>query len=241
MGYAQSYTADVQAVAVAASDGSPGRAKDAEASLRQVHRDLPEMVRFSSEMLGHSGIDVGASRATSHRLTEALMRELAVAPQGALVESDKKNIERSALRSVLVQEGAAHEFEQRTGRPDAFREFMGDRAQVNGLKAMETLERQKVDTVALYGQASDVELTQMSVGAFDRTGRAQQERTARGLEVPLERMEQRSAGVPAPSASVARSLPVRGAVTRRPLADVRRPAPSFGRKVQPELAASHAY
>lgn len=237
MSFDDSHAADVKAVAVVHAAGMPGAARNAEASLAGVHRDLPEMVNFSVKYLGESGIDVGASRATAHRLTEALMRETAVRPEGRLSDSEKFDVSSAAMRSVLVQEAAAHEFEARTGRPDPFRAFMGDRENGNGAKSMERLEAQKVSTVALYGQATDAELTQMSVGAFNRTGRAQQERTAKVLDIPLMQA--------APDVSAERELParraplpLRGSITRHPRGDVRRQQPVFGRRMSPELAVA---
>jgi hypothetical protein len=238
MGFAQSYTADVQSIAVVNAAGLEGTARNAEASLRDVHRDLPEIVNHSVKMLAGSGIDAGASKATAHRLTEALLRETAVGPD-RLSQTEQLNLEGRALRSVLIQEAAAHEYEARTGKMDTYREFMGDRANNNGVKAMETLERQKVDTVALFGQATDAELTQLSVGAFDRTSRAQQERTAKALDANLEQLAERATGLEVPSN--VRPLPVRGSVTRHPHGDARRQTPTFGRKMQPQLAqAAHA-
>jgi len=238
MAYARSHVDDVQAISIASSRGAGTADRDAETSLRQVHRDLPEMVTFSSTMLAHSEIDVGASRATSHRLVEALMRGLAMSPEGRLSEMDKGNVERTALRSVLVQEAAAHELRSRTGEVDPLGEFMGDRSQVNGVKAMSTLERQGVDTVALYGQSTDADLVQMSLGSFDRTSQAQQVRSAKALEVPLERISTVASGSQAveTSATKARVLPIRGAFARMPMAQARH-TPSFGRRQQPHLAA----
>jgi hypothetical protein len=237
MSFDDSHAADVQAVAVVHAAGMPGAARNAEASLAGVHRDLPDMVNFSVKYLGESGIDVGASKATSHRLTEALMRETAVLPEGRLSDAEKYSVSNAAMRSVLVQEAAAHELEARTGRPDPMRLFKGDRENDNGIRAMERLEAQKVSTVALYGQATDAELSQMSVGAFNRTGRAQQERTAKVLDIPL---------MPAaPDLSVEREvparrgpLPTRGSVTRHPRGDIRRQQPVFGRRVSPDLAVA---
>lgn len=237
MSFDDSHAADVQAVAVVHAAGMSGAARNAEASLAGVHRDLPDMVNFSVKYLGESGIDVGASKATSHRLTEALMRETAVLPEGRLSDAEKYSVSNAAMRSVLVQEAAAYELEARTGRPDPMRVFKGDRENDNGIRAMDRLEAQKVSTVALYGQATDAELSQMSVGAFNRTGRAQQERTAKVLDIPL---------MPAaPDLSIEREvptrrgpLPTRGSVTRHPRGDIRRQQPVFGRRMSPELAVA---
>ena len=237
MSFDDSHAADVRAVAVVHAAGMQGAARNAEASLARVHRDLPEMVNFSVKYLGESGIDVGASKATSHRLTEALMRETSLRSEGRLSDTEKYDVSDAAMRSVLVQEAAAHEFQARTGRPDPFQAFMGDRENDNGVRSMERLEAQKVSTVALYGQATDDELTRMSVGAFDRTGRAQQERTAKVLDIPL---------MPAaPTAAIEREmparrapLPIRGSVIRHPHGDMRRRQPVFGRRVGPELAVA---
>ncbi len=235
MAYAHSHVDDVQAISIASARGFETAARDAEASLHGIHRDLPDMVRFSSTMLAHSDMDVGASRATSHRLVEALMRGLATSPEGRLSEMDKGNVERSALRSVLVQEAAAHELESRTGRPDPLREFMGDRSQVNGGKAMSTLERQGVDTVALFGQTTDADLMQMSLGSFDRTAQAQQARSAKALEVPVERMS--AVAVTAEVSPIAAEAPrIRGSFTGMPTPRART-APAFGRRQSPQVAA----
>lgn len=243
MSYDQSYTADVQAIAVVSSAGMPDAARKAEASLAALHRDIPEMAKFTIDMLGQSGIDVGASKATSHRLTDALMRETAVRPQGRLTDAEKLDVSKSVLRTVLIQEAAGYEYESRTGNMDTYRQYMGDRTTSNGQKAMERLEKQNVDTVALYGQASDQELTMMSVGAFNRTGQAQQERTAKALGVPMPDMQWKSAeapsiAAPAQSAEIRRIQPVRGSITRHPHGDVRRPSPTFGRRMSPALAVA---
>ncbi len=243
MSYDQSYTADVQAIAVVHSAGMPDAARKAEASLAALHRDIPEIAKFTISMLGESGIDVGASKATSHRLTDALMRETAVRPQGRLTDAEKLDVSKSVLRSVLVQEAAGHEYEARTGNMDTYRQWMGDRTTANGQKAMERLEIQKVDTVALYGQASDQELTMMSVGAFNRTGQAQQERTAKALGVPMPDMQWKSAEAPslgaqAQAPEARRVQPIRGPVTRHPHGDVRRAPPAFGRRMTPSLAVA---
>lgn len=243
MSYDESYTADVQAMAVVHGAGLPGAARNAEASLSGLHKDMPELVSSSIDLLSQSGIDVGASKATSHRLTDALMREVAVRPEGRLDNIDRMNVTRDALRSVLVQEAAAHEYEARTGRMDSYRQWMGDRSTSNGVKAMERLEKQGVDTVALYGQASDQELTQMSVGAFNRATPAQQERIARALDVQALDIASRSAEAPAIAAEARgvvqrRPLPTRGAVTRHPHGDMRKPAPVFGRRTSPGLAVA---
>lgn len=237
MSFDQSHAADIQAIAVVHAAGMTGAARNAEANLAGVHRDLPEMANFAVDYLGRSGIDVGASKATSHRLTEALMRETAIRAQGKLADSEKFDISNSAMRTVLVQEAAAHELEARTGRTDPFRAFMRDRDNTNGVKSMERLERQNVDTVALYGQATDAELEKMSVGAFSQTGRAQQERIAKVLNTPVMQdtpaiAEDRALTAPRVSA------PVRGSVTRHPHGDVRRSAPVFGRRMTPGLAVA---
>ena len=235
MSFDESYTADVKAIAVVQAAGMDGSARNAEAKLASLHRDLPEMVKFSVDYLGKSGIDVGASKVTAHRLTEALMRQAAIRPQQRLSVSEKYDASDAAMRSVLVQEAAAYEYEARTGQKDTFREFMGDRTTSNGANAMERLEKQKVDTVALYGQASDMELTQMSVGAFDRTGRAQQERTAKVLDMPM--MPEKTPSSDKPEVErTGNVIPIRGPITRHPHGDARRPSPSFGRRMSPALA-----
>ncbi|MFZ3481722.1 hypothetical protein [Sphingomonas sp. 3-13AW] len=243
MSYDESYAADVQAIAVVHSAGIPGAARKAEAKLARLHRDLPELANFTVDILAKSGIDVGASKASSHRLTEALMRETAVRQQGRLATFEKYDISRSAVNSVLVQEAAAYEYEARTGKMDTYRQWMGDRVTSNGIRAMSRLEARKVDLVGLYGQATDMELTQMSVGAFHRTGKAQQERLAKVLDLPDPRAEHRFEDLPGidresgPTTSP-RGVPVRGTVTRHPNGIIRRSPVVFGKREPQNTAAA---
>lgn len=142
-------------------------AKAAGGALSEMHRNLPEIVGTSSELLSRIGIDVGSSRTTSRRLADSVTREMLDKGEGSMDNQSRLDVVRRSLRDVLVQEAAGHELKRRSGI-DPVRELDLDRTTGQGEKAMAALERQGVDVGKLLGSMTEHDLAQTSRGAYDK-------------------------------------------------------------------------
>lgn len=202
-----------------------------QATLRAVHRDLPEMAERSIGYLANAGIDVASSRATSHRLGDALLREAAAHGPERMNGMEMNSAMRNAMRSTLVQEAAAGEYELRSGRRDVLSQFLGDRGPTQAEAATASLKRQGVDTDRLFANASLEDTRMMASGSFGRLSGSQRDVVARTLEVPREQIADGIIAEP----SMARAVPTAAPVRQRPepareiFAHAPR-APGFGRR-----------
>lgn len=141
--------------------------KAAGVGLAQIHRDLPEIIGASSEMLARVDIDVSVSRTTSRRLADAATREIIEAGGGNFEAHERTEIVRRALRHVLVQEAAGRELERRSGL-DPLRAADRDPHGTHGDRASATLRRQGVDVDALMGGMTEHDLRKTSAGAYEQ-------------------------------------------------------------------------
>lgn len=142
-------------------------ARNAGEALRELHRDLPEIIGTSSEILSRVGIDAGSSRTTSRRLADATTREIIASSESHLDNQGRLEIVRRSLRGVLIQEAAGNELERRAGK-DPVRALDRDVMGVNGDKALATLRRQGVDVDRMFGHMTEHDLAQTARGAYDK-------------------------------------------------------------------------
>lgn len=153
------------------------------AALGEYHRDLPEIVGQSGELLARLGIEAGASRTTSRRLVDSATRELAGGGKEAYPPMERTEILRRTLRDVLVQEAAGHEIERRGG-VDPARALDRDPDRGQGARATETLRRQGVDVDGLFGHMTEHDLAKTSHGAYNKVSLLAHPHLAKAIEVP---------------------------------------------------------
>lgn len=142
-------------------------AKAAGIGLAEIHKNLPEIVGTSSELLSRIGINVGESRTTSRRLADSVTREILDVGASSMDNRGRLDVVARSLRDVLVQEAAGYELERRSG-VDPIRAFDGDRTTGQGEKAVTTLRRQGVDVDTLLASMTEHDLAQTSRGAYDK-------------------------------------------------------------------------
>lgn len=221
------------------------------AALAEYHKDLPEIVGSSSELLSRLGMDAATSRTTSRRLVDSATRELAGGGQESYGQYDRTEIMRRTLRDVLIQEAAGHEITLRGGI-DPARALDNDPDRGQGAKAAETLRRQGVDVDGLFGHMTEHDLATTSHGAYNKVSLLAHPHLTKALEVDGAIMNSEqvaanrhiNAGVDAARPGVGES-PVRhhGAIAhplRRLQPPVHARQPSFGRRVAAHNAAMAA-
>lgn len=217
-------------------------------ALSEYHRDLPEIIGQSSELMSRLGIQAGESRTTSRRLLDSATRELAGGGKEAYEPRERSEILRNTLRDVLIQEAAGHEIERRGG-VDPARALDHDMDRGQGEKATATLRRQGVDVDGLFGHMTEHDLAKTSHGAYNKVSLLAHPQLVKALETKDQIMTPRQVEV---------NEHINGAVDREPLREraaiklaiqpVRRlqppmpmRQPSFGRRmamVQAQMGAS---
>lgn len=143
-------------------------AKSAAQGLGEIHRDLPEIVALSSDILRKMDIDAPMSRTTSRRLADAVIRETAHAGEKELNNAERYEIVRRSLRNVMIQEAAGHEIERRGGVDTSRRLDRDPDTRGHGTAARAALDRLGVDTGRLFGSMTEHDLAMTSQGAYDK-------------------------------------------------------------------------
>lgn len=164
-----------------------GAARSAGHALREYHRDLPELIDRSSQLMSNLGINVGESRTTSRRLLDSATRELAGGGKDEYSQMERSEMMRRTLRDVLIQEAAGHEIERRGG-VDPARSLDRDPDRGQGVKAIETLRRQQVDVDGLLGHMTEHDLAKTSHGAYNKVSLLAHPRLMKALEAPEQIM-----------------------------------------------------
>jgi hypothetical protein len=211
------------------------------AALAEYHRDLPQTIGASSELLGRLGINTGESRTTTRRLLDSAMRELNGGGKESYDQLERSEIMRKTLRDVLVQEAAGHEIERRGG-VDPARQLDRDPDRGQGELATATLRRQGVDVDGLFGHMTEHDLVKTSHGSYNKVSLLAHPKLVQALEASEQIMNPEqiamnrhiNAAVEQSTAKETQALPVgRAAIEPRrrfqPAAPVRQP--SFGRRV----------
>lgn len=156
-------------------------ARAASGALKEFHRDLPEVIARSTQMMKYLDIDVGESRTTSRRVLDSATRELAGGGKDSYTDMERSEIMKRTIRDVLVQEAAGHEIERRGG-VDPARAMDRDPAQGQGGKAIETLRRQNVDIDGLLGHMTEHDLAKTSHGAYNKVSLLAHPQLVKALE-----------------------------------------------------------
>lgn len=150
-------------------------------ALAEHHKDLPEMIGTSSELLLRLGINVGESRTTTRRLLDSATRELAGGGEQSYDNLERGQIMRRTLRDVLIQEAAGHEIERRGG-VDPARAMDRDPDKGQGQLATSTLRRQGVDVDGLFGHMTEHDLAKTSHGAYNKVSLLAHPKLVQALE-----------------------------------------------------------
>ena len=151
------------------------------AALAEHHKDLPEMIGASSELLSRLGINAGESRTTTRRLLDSATRELAGGGAESYTQMERSEIMRRTLRDVLIQEAAGHEITRRGG-VDPARTMDRDPDRGQGELATATLRRQGVDVDGLFGHMTEHDLAKTSHGAYNKVSLLAHPKLVKALE-----------------------------------------------------------
>jgi len=214
-------------------------ARVAGTALGEYHKDLPELMGQSSELMSRLGINVGESRTTTRRLLDSATRELVGGGKEEYNAIERSEIMRSTLRDVLIQEAAGHEIARRGG-VDPARALDRDPDRGQGDKAVATLRRQGVDIDGLLGHMAEHDLAKTSHGAYNKVSLLAHPKLVKALETTEQIMNPRQIavnehinGAVERSASAERGEMARLAI--QPLRRLQRPMPtrqpSFGRRM----------
>lgn len=162
--------------------------KAAGKSLQEYHKDLPEVIGMSSELLTRLDINAGKSRTTSRRLVDSALRELTGGGKEEYDRPDRMEIVRKTLRDVLVQEAAGDEINRRGG-VDPARDLDRDPDQGQGKAARSALKRQGVDVDNLFGHMTEHDLAKTSHGAYNKVSLIAHPALVKALGVGSEVMD----------------------------------------------------
>lgn len=219
--------------------GRSSAARAAGGALQEFHRDLPELIGSSAQLMSKLGINVGESRTTSRRLLDSATRELAGGGKEEYSQIERSGMMRRTLRDVLIQEAAGHEIGKRGGI-DPARALDRDPDRGQGQKARDTLRRQDVDVDALMGHMTEHDLAKTSHGAYNKVSLIAHPQLVKALEAPEQIMTPQQIAI---NQHINGSIDKAGVQDRSPIArlaiqPVRRlqnPAParqpSFGRRM----------
>lgn len=186
---------DAQLWALESGEAMHSRAaRAAGRALQEYHRDLPELIGSSAQILGKLGIDVGESRTTSRRLLDSATREIIGGGKDSYAPMERSEMMRRTLRDVLIQEAAGHEIERRGG-VDPARALDRDPDRGQGRKAIETLRRQNVDIDNMFGHMTEHDLAKTSHGAYNKVSLLAHPHLAKALEAPEEIMSNKQVEV----------------------------------------------
>lgn len=214
-------------------------AKAAGKSLQEYHKDLPEIVGMSSELLTRLDINAGESRTTSRRVVDSALRELTGGGKEEYDRTERMEIVRKTLRDVLIQEAAGNEINRRGGM-DPARELDRDPDRGQGEAARSALKRQGVDVENLFGHMTEHDLAKTSHGAYNKVSLIAHPGLVKALGVDSEVMNKNQVELNGLINSEIESKEKRaGIMAKPPVTEPRRrfqaPAPtrmpSFGKRI----------
>jgi len=217
-------------------------AKSAAQGLSEMHKDLPEIVGLSADILRKVGIDAAMSRTTSRRLADAVVRETLHAGTDEISNSERLNIVRRSLRNVFIQEAAGNEIERRGGVDPSRRLDRDPDTRGHGALATDTLRRVGVDVSNLFGSMTEHDLAKTSQGAYDKVSLIAHAPLSKALEAEDTIMTKTQAAmnkaIGAPDREEDMNKPRLAATPLRHLAPpMPRARPSFGRRMAHVQAA----
>lgn len=168
-------------------------AKSAAQGLADIHKDLPEIVGLSSDILRKVGVEASMSRATSRRLADAVVRETIHADKEDLSKTERHEVVRRSLINVFIQEAAGHEIERRGGIDPTRKLDRDPDVRGYGALATTTLRRVGVDVGELFGSMTEHDLAKTSQGAYDKVSLIAHKPLAKALETDSEIMNKTQA------------------------------------------------
>lgn len=213
----------------ARSEQKSVRWRAANADLKRIHQDLPDVASNTAKYLA------GLGPAMAPRLANTSIREVGAFETEQLTDSQFMMAVRRTHRSVLMQESADHLLKEKFG-VQAAGDFMSLRKAVTnpsykaGSVAVSALEKQGIDAVTLLGKMDVKSLRATAVGAYDRVDDKHRDALINALETYLPGNQQETERL-----SKIESLPV----MRNPRTQFasKQRQPTFGRRIAQEFAA----